>query len=534
MGEFFQTLWNQLKEFFGKMERRKLIIIASLTALILVIIIVSISLLSQKNYVVLYEQMDPKEAGTIINKLREMGEDAKPKPGTNDTILVPEGRVDDLRLQLAAENLPSNGYNYSMWEQALQLGVTDSDKRVYFQYQLQENLRTSISRFDGVRGCDVLVNVVENNVLRLDGNKKESSASVQLALAEGKRLTYEQALTISRFLLTAVPNLTAENISITDTTGYLYDLTKLPAEAEDDLKIEEQLDLQRRVRQQLQDQVVTLLNPIFGEDNVRASVNVVLNFDTKKTESVKFDPPIPDETEGIAISLKELEETIKGSAAAVEDAAGFDSNGAAPQYPATDNTDDDTVYNKVSRETNLEINETKQQIDSAKGQIEKLTVAVSLNRNQSDEDFSAEVQNLVSKAVGVDIENVSVERLPFQEAEAASAAEIARQLEEQRARAQQSEQLMRYLIIAGTVIIVAVLVLIMVLSLRKKKPLPVLEAATADGSTFDVAVGDDGISAEGVIESRKSTTRELVEEYIQRDPEAVAHLLRNWLSSDAR
>ncbi len=140
-----------------------------------------------------------------------------------------------------------------------------------------------------------------------------------------------------------------------------------------------------------------------------AEINVKLNFDTRVIESVEFAPPA-NGTEGLAVSMKELIEAISsGSEGGV---AGIDANVRPSQYLAALDEDSSALYYNISREANYEINETKTQIEQAKGQIEELSVSVIISSEEA-EDYSQDVVSLIATAIGVDQQRITVAMLPF-------------------------------------------------------------------------------------------------------------------------
>ena len=136
----------------------------------------------------------------------------------------------------------------------------------------------------------------------------------------------------------------------------------------------------------------------------------MLNFDDVAIESVEFEPPA-DGSEGIVVSMQELVEVIKNDGTTGTTTS--DSGSGASQYLATTDVDDDAVYYQKSSEANYEINQTKTLIENSKGKIEDLSVAIILNSETGGEDYTQNVKQLVANAIGVDMDRITVETLPF-------------------------------------------------------------------------------------------------------------------------
>ncbi len=517
--DLFATVRKQLGEFFSKMGKGKAIRLGILAALFLVVLIVGLSFLSSTKYTVLYSEMKASDAGEIMKVLSSMGVDAKAQ-GT-DTILVPSDKADSLRMELAAQGYPESGVNYDIFEKASGLGTTDMEKQTYLQFQLQDNLRRTILMLDGVKDAAVSISLASDSPYVLSGEDKPANAAIMLETEDGDKLTQSQVKAIGELVSKSVPGgIEMENIRIIDSKMTLYDLTG----EEESQTTGTQLELQNQARDSLQQQVINLLTPVFGSGNVLAEVNVVLDFDKKTTESVEFAPPVEGETEGIAVSGADLAETIRNYNGA-EGTTGVDSNGGSDSYTAQDEDGND-VYSKVTKEVNMEVNQTKTKIESAQGQIKELSVAVILNSALEIEDYTTNVKDLVAKAVGVDPANVSVERLPFQEDTQSEAAQALAQQQKIMSEKQTAE-----IIKVGVIALAVLLVVFIVLRFLRntfRKP-----AAVAGGEVY--VVGDTGARSEGGIKEELSPTqlsKQEIADYIESNAESVAMLLRNWLTDD--
>ena len=77
MLESLQNISKQLSEFWNNLDKsnkRRIIIIS---AILLSIIMLTTVILNRKEYVVLYSNLDPKDAGEIMTILSDMGVEAK-------------------------------------------------------------------------------------------------------------------------------------------------------------------------------------------------------------------------------------------------------------------------------------------------------------------------------------------------------------------------------------------------------------------------------------------------------------------------
>ncbi|MCE5236261.1 MAG: flagellar basal-body MS-ring/collar protein FliF [Clostridiaceae bacterium] len=473
MADFLKNTFKKIAERFKSLTKGQKTRLIVLVTLVAAIIVAASVFLNQKSYDVLYSGMDAADAGEVLAVLTEKGVDAKTQ-GT-DTILVESSKADSIRMQLAAEGYPKSGYNYDIFAMASGLGTTDMEQRVYLQFQLQEDLRQAILTFSEVKDAVVNLSLSEDNTFVLSSNDIPATASIVVTLKDGAVLTNAKARTIAE-VCTSIRGLYVENIRIMDSNMNLYDLT---GEDDDLSAVTDQLTLQKAVRDGLKEQVINLLAPIFGEKGVLAEVSVVLDFDEQTEESVVFNPPVEGSEDGLAVSMQELAETVRGDAAEGE-VSGIEINGGGTStYPSVQ-VDENTLYGKVTREANYELNEIRTQIKKAKGSITGLSVSVILDSSTIEEDYTDNVRNLVATAIGVDISRITVERLPFLRADAGMDITAAYDAQQKILEAANQAQLTRSLITAGTVIVVFLLLLAAIRTLtRPKKAIREIEAPLA-------------------------------------------------------
>ncbi len=469
----FQKVAERLKS-LTKGQKTRLIVLVVLVA---GIILTASVLLNQKSYVVLYSGMDPADAGEVLSMLDGMGVDAKAQ-GTS-TILVESSEADSLRMQLAAEGYPKSGYNFDIFEKASGLGTTDMEKRVYYQYQLQADIADWILHMSKVQDAVVSLYLPEDDNFVLNTDVTPATAGVILTLKEGQTLTNVEARAIAEVVSTSVGGLELENVRIIDSEMNLYDLTE---EENPLINVGDQYALQQSVQGILKEQVLRLLGPVFGQNGVLSEVNVILDFDTQTKESVVFNPPVEGSDEGLAVSIKELAETVRGEAAA-DEVAGIEANGGGTTtYPSVE-ADEDSVFSSVSKEANYELNETKTRIEAASGYIRDLSVSVILDSSVIEEDYTENVRNLVATAIGVDISRVTVERLPFLPLNTSdSDVSAAFALQKEMLDAANQASLIKSLITAGTIIVVFLLLLAAIRTLRRSAvPVKEIEAEYPEG-----------------------------------------------------
>jgi len=527
MANALTKLPSKIAESFKKMtkgQKTRLLVLA----VIVIVIIISVSVvLNQKNYTVLYSGMDASEAGKVLSTLSDMGVDAKAQG--SDTILVDANQADSVRMELAAKGYPNSGTNYDIFQNASGLGVTDMEKQTYYKFQLEENLRQTINKMEKVKDSVVTLDLGEDTSYVLSNDKQPATASVMLTLKDNTKLDSSEVKAIAELVSSGISGMSADDVRIVDSQMNLY---SVGGDSDDATAVDTQLGLQNNVQKQLHDQVINLLTPVFGENNVLAEVNVKLNFDNKTTETVELKPPA-DGTEGLAVSMKELVEAIgSGSDGSV---AGVDANGSASEYLSALASDDGSKYYNISREANYELDQTKTQIDQAKGKIEDLSVSVVVNENSGADDYTDQVKQLVANAIGVSEDRITVQTLPFQQTADSNDVTNAMEAQQQMLNSVQSASTMRLVIIAVTGLVVLIILFMIIRMFRKNsEPTTTGVEYVADEVIIPGAmpVQDNTVDVNLEDMEEDDGKMSILEDYINKNPESVANLLRNWLNEE--
>ncbi|MDR3311386.1 MAG: flagellar M-ring protein FliF [Oscillospiraceae bacterium] len=546
MGSALRNAWKTVREFFAKRTRRQNTTLGIAAGVIIVLAIVVASLLGRVQYGALYYSLPLEEAGRVNEALDNMNVPHKSEgAGATLNVLVPKERIMELRATLATQGVVSSsaGFNYDMFTSS-GFGVTDAERRRQEINSLQEMARTQIMQMDKIEQCTVLLQIPEDTVFVLSDNNGKPTATVMLKTKGNEQLTNNEVQAIGGIVKNAVGrNIDAADISIADTQGLTYYIDSAEEIDPSDM-VANRLALERQVERNMQDSIISLLTPVFGVGRVKTTAHVKLSFDDVHIEEIDFEPPIAGDDAGLIISMAELYELSRLDDTAIG-VPGTDSNGVGiVEYPYGA-TDDQTLYSKISREINYELDETRKTIDEAKGAITELSISVIIDRNAVSENYLTEINNLIVNAIGVRADYVSVESLPFQDLSAAENEAIKWQNE--RDAALRAKELQKLIIICATVLILGIMFAVLLGSLFKK-PKPVSEVEEeeltgvgdkdAEHEGIDVIIGEDGLPVMAVagaeVPFAENTGDRLsdLKRLIDTDPESVAKLLHTWLTEE--
>jgi len=509
MNKWLELVKLQFNKFWTNLNgsHKKILIVSVVGVLIFGIILALI--LNQQRYVVLFSGLDAQEASEVFLRLQEL--DAEPKLEGVSTIMVPEGREAELRMQLTAEGYPRSGFNYDIFANNGgfgQFGQTDEDRRILLVRQLQERLAQSIKFLDSVEDAVVTIAMPETDQFVLKDQQLPVTASVIINPAFGHDITAVQAENMEQLIARSVPGLKPENITIIDRNANV-----LNRQQEEQMP-ENQFDLEYQMEDRLRQQVVNLLEPVFGMGRVVSKVNVKLNFDMHILESVRFEPVVGDT--GIIVSREALRERIT-------DAAPGGIVGETPnvtQYPVV--ADGEAGNSDKRHEViNYEVNEIKERIEKQQGQLEDLSISVIIDNEDLNDDTIADVKELVAAAVGTDLPRIAVHAMRFD----ISLQEALRQgFEQRRVGLPFDTDLILFAGAAMALLIIGALIM------RRRKILG--EQKALEKVMFETGSDKLHIQEVDLEKDAQDQIKKQLEKLASQRPDALAQLLRNWLTEE--
>lgn len=543
-------------------KRQRRIIIGVTVAALLAIFGISFWYGSAPDMVALYTNLEAKDAGDVVNSLRESGVQYRVEEGRRgSTIFVPATQVHDVRLDLAAAGLPRGNKGFELFDDS-KLGVTEFQNKVNYLQALQGELTRTIEQIDIVQKARVHIVLPEDSLYKK--NEKPATASIMLMLAPEQHLTEAEVKGIVNLVSHSVQGLTPENVTLVDEAGNILN----EVEDEELIKAQKfnnqafaQIEITRKIRDNLQQNIQTLLDNTLGAGNAFARVSVELDFDERKIDRQTF-TPVVDEA-GIIRSQQDISESYSGTSNQPGGAAGTQSN--IPGYVAEDRNAN-AAYERKESTRNYEINEENQKIVASPGTIRRLTVAVLV----SDTITEAQQESLlraVSSAAGINEERgdvISVEPLPFNtEARERQAAEDA-------AEKERKDRIL-YMEIAALILLAALILGGFLMYRRKKQQEREAEEearrqaeeaekarqaelqrqreeeearqrAAIEAAAVAAAKGEGGEEGdeEVVLSERKLTLeerrqrqeKEAILKLIEEKPKDVALLIKNWIAED--
>ncbi len=338
------------------------------------------------DYRVLFPNLSEKDGGQVIERLALLNVPYRFLDG-GGAIMVPAGRVHELRMKLAASGLPSGASGSGGYEllDKNSFGQTQGQERMKVQRAIEGELTTTIQSLESVKSARVHLALPNQNGFFREQQKP--SASVVLTLHAGRTLDRNQTAGIVRVVSGSVPEMSARAVSVVDSTGALLSGPGAD-EAEQGLD-SQQLAFRREVESGHLKRVLDLLEPVVGRDNVRASVSADIDFSQVLQTAEAYRPNQGPDAKA-AIREQRTEDANQPGSATPAGVPGATSN--QPPVPATApvNGQAQTLQgaqggaaggSNARREaaTRFEVDKTTTVTKNAAGNVRRLSAAVVVN-----------------------------------------------------------------------------------------------------------------------------------------------------------
>lgn len=469
-------------------------------------------------YRVLFSNLSSEDAGQIVSRLQEKKIPYKLSAG-GDTVSVPDEKVSELRLEMAASGLPKGGgVGFEIFD-VKTLGSTEFEQQLNYRRALQGELSRTINGLDEIQQCRVHIALPKDSLFVSE--QKKPTASVTLKLKSGKNLRPAQIEGIAHLVASSVEGLTPDNVMIVDSRGSI--LSRNNADTKLSKLSTSQVEYQRNVEKDLAGRIQSMLENVVGQGKAVVRVAADFNFQmTEKTEE-KYDAEAP----AVRSVRRQSEKTAPPAPG--EKTRTADASGAGE-------------HEKLDEVINYELNRVVNKTVMPVGEVQKISIAVLVDGTYTKDDKGVEVyrprdkkemdglEELVRKSAGFNAargDQVAISNIAFKKADDQEFAERSSWTGWVAGFA----PLIKYL----TILAIAALLLFFVIRplvrmLLTREPYP--ELAAAQLSSGDAARRLSGGGAPLALETMEEKTlaeTDLARQLAKADAKRFAELLRNWL-----
>ncbi|RLA22599.1 MAG: flagellar M-ring protein FliF, partial [Gammaproteobacteria bacterium] len=232
------------------------------------------------NYALLYASMAEKEINEVLDSLNKLNVDYK-IDAASGSVMVPAGKLDELRLKLAGQGLPrGSGTGFELLEKESSFGTSQLVEQARYQRAIEGEIARSITSIQNVRSARVHLALPKQSAFVR--KRKKASASVVVKLYSGRGLDKGQVEAIVHLVASSVPQLESSNVTLIDQLGRL-----LSSEdgSSDVFLTSKQFDHKQQVENHLIGRIETILAPLVGPSGMRAQVTADIDFTiTEKTQ----------------------------------------------------------------------------------------------------------------------------------------------------------------------------------------------------------------------------------------------------------
>ncbi|HUJ49297.1 MAG TPA: flagellar basal-body MS-ring/collar protein FliF [Bryobacteraceae bacterium] len=411
----------------------------------------------------LYSSLSPEDASAIVQKLRETGVDYK-IADNGASVLVPEARIPELRLEMAGLGLPKTGrIGFEIFDKT-NFGMTDFAEHVNYRRAVEGELERSVRALAEVQQARVHVTLPKESVFT--DSREAAKASVLVGLRPGTRLSAQNVLAIRNLVASAVEGLTPELVSVVDMNGNLLSQPRRNSLDEGVQVTEAALEYRQAVEHDLALKINNTLEPLLGADKFRTGVSADVDMTSGEESEESFDPsksvmltsqktedtngstrpgpvapgtaanlppmtiaaaPTPVPPPAPAPAQNQQTATTAGSPAGAASAATADPPKQAAARPAGTTTNSSRRTESITYQSSRTVKHVKM----PQGSIKKLSIAVLVDQGTKlegqgkqmhrvvlppDPDKLKAIQSLVGALVGFSTERgdqLTVEALPF-------------------------------------------------------------------------------------------------------------------------
>ena len=554
-----ENLAERIRQVLARLSGQQKIVLMVAIAGVIALLVASSTWLKQADYRILFSNISERDGGSIIAALEQMNVPYR-FSDSGSAILVPGGKVHEVRLRLASQGLPKGGaVGFELMENQ-KFGISQFAEQVNYQRGLEGELARTIQSIAAVQGARVHLAIPKPTVFVREEMKP--SASVMLSLYPGRTLEASQIAGIQNLVAASVPSLAASSVTLIDQSGAMLSQlkSKLTEAGLDATQIKYVQELEANAIKRVED----ILMPLLGKGNAHVQIAADVDFSqseqTAETHRPNTTPP------DIAIRSQQTSESANGSPSA-QGIPGALTNqppvpataplttpavpgpggttAANPPIPgqinaagiqATISNLGQPVSTRKDSTINYEVDKTIRHTKQSIGTIKRLSAAVVINHRKdakgvmkplADAELK-QINELVKEAMGFNKERgdtVSVANAAFTPVERSEAGlaiwkdpELLAMLKE----------LFKYAAIAGILAYLIIKVIRPLLQTMMQAP---AHTGRTLGGNVNIVDEETELSPNGVtaFEQKLGDVRGMA----QQDPKAVANIIKNWTNINA-
>src|SRR4051812_39004009 len=203
-----QQLLSRLRSLSSAFTTTQLVTLCATFVLVVGVVGGSAWWLNVPNYVLLFADMDPESAAQVVTRLKSLKVPYKLDEGGRG-VRVPSDRVDELRLDMSAQNLPASGrVGFELFDRT-QFGATQFLEQVNYRRALEGEIARTLSTISEVATARVHIAMGKDSLF---GESRPAKASVVLKLRGSRQPSAATISGISNLVASSVEGLRPEAV----------------------------------------------------------------------------------------------------------------------------------------------------------------------------------------------------------------------------------------------------------------------------------------------------------------------------------
>lgn len=391
---------NKIKGFFNSTKKKAAAVGA---AAVILIAVAATALLhsSNQNFQVLFPGISREENAEVFAVLQN--KDIIAKRNAEGEVMVPEEQIGDVMLDMSILGYPKTALPFDIFSDNTGFTTTEFEKKQYLLLNLQDRMERTLKDMNGVKNAIVTLNVPDDSTYVWEEASSNSTGSVSLSFFPTFELSPEKVAAIKRLVANSVPRLLPENVTVinADTmeelvsdevgSGSLYGLNRL--------------DFEARVEEKLENKIKNVLALGYKPNQIRVSATVVIDYDKMITEDMQYRPEANGQ--GVVDQYQE-QGTGNGTNPGAGGIAGEENNTDIPTYGAQGGGAGTGGTGDYYRSVDYLVSYIKRQIEKDNVQLQKATVAISVNDDNLTETKKQQLIDAASKAANIQPEDIVV------------------------------------------------------------------------------------------------------------------------------
>jgi len=326
----------------------------------------------------------------------------------NGSLLIPADEYYEARMLLASNGLPRDGSTQSIDALTNASSITSSQfmEQAKYTAAIENEISKSIEKISSVKAARVhLAAPRQSSYIR---NRQPTKSSVVIETYPGRIISPSQVQAIVNLVASSVPYLSIDDVSVVDQMGTLL----TDREQFGILEANEHAEFKRSLEEEYRSKILGLLGPVYGLDNIRADVDLSLDFTEFESTAELFDR----NGNGPSTRSEMLSQDLSSTTPA-EGIPGGTTN-IAPADTVLTEGENNQIANQTANVTssqttrNYEVDREIQYQKNPSGEISRVNVAVVINEDsfitqgatdrENSQIDTSNIETLVARAVGVD------------------------------------------------------------------------------------------------------------------------------------